>query len=194
MKGWPFIMINIVPEGQAVYSWARDEIDIAPEATQIKTMKPNTYTQLYVHCVFAVKYRAAVIENTWQDRLRKYITAIVQNNGHKLIAINSMPDHLHMFAGLSPKQAISEMMRLVKGDSSEFINKQRFTKRKFQWQEGYGAFSNSRSQIDAVVKYILNQQVHHRKRTFRDEYVKMLKDYNIDYDVKYLFHDLLEEG
>jgi putative transposase len=115
---------------------------------------PNTYTQLYIHCVFAVKYRQAIIQPEWEDRLQKYITGTLQNNGHKLLAINSMPDHLHFFVGLNPKQSISDMMRLAKGDSSEFVNKEGFTKRKFYWQDGYGAFSNSRSQIDSVVKYI----------------------------------------
>lgn len=153
---------------------------------------PNTYTQLYIHCVFAVKYRAAVIKPEWEDRLHKYITGIIQNNGHKLLAINSVPDHLHLLVGLNPKQSISEMMRLVKGDSSEFINKEDLTKRKFQWQEGFGAFSNSRSQIDSVIKYILNQKEHHRKKTFREEYVGMLKDYEIDFDEKYIFYELLD--
>ncbi len=154
---------------------------------------PNTYTQLYIHCVFAVKYRAAIIQPAWEERLHKYITGILQNNRHKLLAINSMSDHLHFFVGLYPNQSISEMMQLAKGDSSEFINNQKFTKRKFNWQSGYGAFSNSRSQIDKVVKYILKQKEHHRKKTFREEYIEMLKDYNIDYDEKYIFHDLLDE-
>jgi putative transposase len=103
-----------------------------------------------------------------------------------------MPDHVHLFVGLNTKQSISELMRFVKGDSSEFINKEKFTKRKFQWQEGYGAFSNSRSQIDGVVKYILNQKEHHSKKSFREEYLEILKDYAIDYDEKYIFHDLLD--
>ncbi|HEY4197027.1 MAG TPA: IS200/IS605 family transposase [Mucilaginibacter sp.] len=150
----------------------------------------NTYTQLYIHFVFAVKYREAVIQEEWENRLQKYITGVVQNNGHKLLAINTMPDHLHLFIGLNPKQSISELMKLVKGDSSEFVNKEAFTKRKFYWQEGYGAFSNSRSQIDSVVKYILNQKEHHAKQTFREEYLEMLKRYKIDYDEKYIFHDL----
>jgi REP element-mobilizing transposase RayT len=152
----------------------------------------NTYTQLHVHCVFAVKYRAAVIQPAWEERLHRYITGIVQNNGHKLLVINSVPDHLHMFIGLHPKQSISEMMRLVKGDSSEFVNKENFTKRKFYWQEGYGAFSNSHSQIDRVVKYIINQKIHHQKKTFREEYIGMLRDYHVDYDEKYVFHELLD--
>ncbi len=154
---------------------------------------PNTYTQLYIHFVFAVKYRAAVIQPEWEEYLHRYITGIVQNNGHKLLAINSATDHLHLFAGLNPNQSISEMMRLVKCDSSEFVNKKAFSKRKFYWQEGYGAFSNSRSQIDAVVKYILTQKEHHHKKTFREEYIGMLKDYAVDYDEKYIFHDLLDE-
>lgn len=153
---------------------------------------PNTYTQLYIHCVFAVKYRQAVIQPEWKERLHKYITGIVQNNGHKLIAINSAEDHLHLFIGLSPKQSISDIMRLVKGDSSEFINKQVFTKTKFNWQEGYGAFSNSRSQINSVIWYIQNQQEHHRKKTFKEEYIKMLSDYEVEYNEKYIFHSLMD--
>jgi putative transposase len=103
-----------------------------------------------------------------------------------------VPDHLHLFVGLNPKQSISDMMMFVKGDSSEMINKEKFTKRKFQWQDGYRAFSNSRSQIDGVVKYILNQKQHHSKRTFREEYIEMLKDYAVEYDEKYIFQDLLD--
>jgi putative transposase len=150
---------------------------------------PNTY----IHFIFAVKYRKALINEEWEDRVQKYITGIVQNNGHKLIAINTMPDHLHMFVGLNPKQSISELMRLVKGDSSEFINKEGFIKRKFLWQEGYGAFSNSRSQIDKVVKYILNQKEHHSKKTFKEEYIDILKDYAVEYDEKYIFYNLLDD-
>jgi len=155
---------------------------------------PNTYTQLYIHCVFAVKYRAATIQPDWEERLHKYITGIVQNNGHKLLAINSMPDHIHLFVGLNPTQSISDLMRLVKGDSSEFINKNGLTKSKFQWQDGYGAFSNSRSQIDSVVKYIVNQKQHHAKKNFRDEYLDMLRDYAVDFDEKYIFQDLSDGG
>ena len=154
---------------------------------------PNTYTQLHIHFIFAVKYRKAVITNEWEASLHKYITGIVQGNGHKMLAINSAEDHIHIFIGLNPKQSISEIMRLVKGDSSEFVNKEKFTKRKFQWQEGYGAFSNSHSQIDAVVKYILNQKTHHAKTYFKEEYIKILKDNNIEYDEKYIFHDLLDD-
>ncbi|SDP87089.1 REP element-mobilizing transposase RayT [Mucilaginibacter sp. OK268] len=153
---------------------------------------PNTYTQLYIHCVFAVKYRNAIIQSEWEGYLHRYITGIVQNNGHKLLSINSATDHLHLFIGLNPNQSISELMRLVKGDSSEFINKSGYTKRKFQWQEGYGAFSNSNSQIDAIIKYIINQKQHHLKKSFKEEYLDILKDYSVKYDDKYIFQDLVD--
>jgi putative transposase len=153
---------------------------------------PNTYTQLYIHCVFAVKYREALIQPEWEDRLHKYITGTLQNNGHKLLAINSMPDHLHFFVGLNPTQSISDMMRFAKGDSSEFINKQGFARRKFQWQDGHGAFSNSRSHIDEVIKYIMNQKQHHSKKSFREEYLDMLKVYGVEYDERYIFQDLMD--
>ena len=152
----------------------------------------NTYTQLHIHFVFAVKYRKGVIQPAWEERIHKYITGIVQNNGHKMLAINSAFDHLHLFAGLNPKQSISDLMRLVKGDSSEFINLHKLTPADFQWQSGYGAFSNSHSQIDAVVKYILHQKEHHCNKTFRAEYLGMLNDYGINYEEKYIFHDLLD--
>lgn len=153
----------------------------------------NTYTQIYIHVVFAVKFRASLLSEQWDERLRHYITGIVQNNGHKMLSINNVPDHLHMLIGLHPKQSISEMMQLVKGDSSEWINKEKLTKRKFQWQEGYGAFSHSKSQIDGVVKYILKQQEHHHKVTFLDEYKKMLEDCGVAYDERYIFTSPMEE-
>jgi REP element-mobilizing transposase RayT len=154
---------------------------------------PNTYTQLHVHCIFAVKYRAAVLKDAFRTSLHKYIAGIVQANGHKLLAINSVTDHLHLFFGLNPAQSIAELMRQVKGDSSEWINKHHFTPCRFQWQDGYGAFSNSRSQMKEVVGYIMHQEEHHRKKTFREEYLRMLQDYEIEHDARYLFHDLLEE-
>jgi putative transposase len=149
----------------------------------------NTYTQLYIHCVFAVKYRAAMLDTHWDQRLRLYITAIVQNNKHKMIAINNVADHLHLFIGLHPEQSISAMMQLVKGDSSEWINKEKLTKIKFQWQAGYGAFSYARSQVDAVAKYIMNQQEHHKKESFKDEYLKLLKSFDVEFDERYVFKE-----
>jgi putative transposase len=150
---------------------------------------PNTYTQLYIHCVFAVKWRAAMLDTAWDDRLRSYITAIVQNHNHKMLAINNMPDHLHYFVGLNPSQSISDMMRIVKSESSEWINQQGFCKSKFNWQDGYGAFSYSKSQVNQVVQYIHNQQEHHKKVGFIDEYRKMLKDFEVAYDERYIFKE-----
>jgi REP element-mobilizing transposase RayT len=116
-----------------------------------------------------------------------YITSIVQNQEHKLIAINNVPDHLHLLIVLNPNQSISEIVRFIKSDSSEWINKQKLANEKFQWQEGYGAFSHSRSQVDKVVNYIANQQEHHQKTTFLDEYRKMLNDFNVEFDEQYIF-------
>jgi len=153
---------------------------------------PNTYTQLQIHFVFAVKWRLAVIDQAWEERLHQYITAIVQNNDHKMLAINSAYDHIHFLAGVDPKQSISKLMELVKGDSSEFINKNKFTRRKFNWQSGYGAFSISRSHLDKAVKYIQNQKIHHQKQSFKEEYLELLKKYEIAYDEKYIFDDLMD--
>ena len=150
----------------------------------------NTYTQIHIQCVFAVKYRDAVIDNSWKERLHKYIIAIINNNGHKLLSINSMPDHLHLFFGMRASQSLSDLMRLVKGDSSEWINNQKLVRGKFRWQEGYGAFSYSKSHVDAVIKYIINQEEHHRKQTFMDEYKEMLKKFNVDYNDQYIFKEL----
>ncbi|QEC77438.1 IS200/IS605 family transposase [Mucilaginibacter ginsenosidivorax] len=147
----------------------------------------NTYTQLYIHFVFAVKFRASLISEKWDERLRLYMTAIVQNNGHKMIAINNMPDHVHLLIGLNPKQAIADLMRVLKSDSSEWVNKENLTAGKFQWQDGYGAFSHSKSEVDRVVKYILNQKKHHNEKTFLTEYRQLLKRFDIPYDEQYIF-------
>ncbi len=152
-----------------------------------KKITANTYTQLYIHCVFAVKYRAAMLHSKWDERLRLYITAISQNHHHKMLAINNLPDHLHLFVGLNPAQSISDMMRLIKGDSSEWINKERLTPNKFQWQDGFGAFSYSKSQVDNVVKYIHNQQEHHKQVTFLNEYLKILESFDVAFDERYIF-------
>ena len=154
---------------------------------------PNTYTQLYTQFVFPVKYRAAVLAPPWDEELRKYITGIFQRSGHKMLAINNVADHIHIFGGINPKQSHSDLMRNVKGDSSLWINERKFTRRKFQWQEGFGAFSYSKSDIDNVVKYIANQQEHHKKVSFREELIAFLKEYEIEYDEKYLFHPLLDD-
>jgi putative transposase len=149
------------------------------------------YSQCYIHFVFAVKFKNAAISPEWRESLHKYITGITHNNGHKLMAINSMPDHVHMLVGYNVTQAVAEFMRLVKGDSSEFINKNKFTSVKFHWQSGYGAFSISLSGIDRHVKHIINQDQYHQKIQFRAEYIDMLKEWEVDFDEKYIFEELI---
>jgi len=150
----------------------------------------NSYTQIHLHCVFAVKYRLAVITDQWRERLHQYITGIVQNHRHKMISINTMPDHLHMLIGMRPDQSLSDLMKFVKGDSSEWINSKKFTPQQFRWQGGFGAFSYEKSKIPVVARYIENQEEHHRKITFLDEYRSLLSDFEIDYNEKYIFQPL----
>ena len=147
----------------------------------------NTYTQLYIHIVFAVEHRDRLISSFFKDELMKYITGIIQNKGSKLLAINTMPDHSHLFLGLNPKNAISDLVKDIKVSSTDFINENNWLINKFHWQKGYGAFSYSHSQIDKVVKYIINQESHHKCISFKDEYYKMLKVFNIKYKDAYLF-------
>lgn len=153
-------------------------------------MESGTYTQLYIHVVFAVKYRKASIDDKWAPRLRQYITAVVQDEGHKMISINNMPDHIHIFFGLKPSQSISQLMQAIKGHSSAWINKEKLTVKKFNWQTGYGAFSYSRSQIKNVARYIENQQEHHRKTNFIDEYKTMLNKFSVAFDERYIFKEM----
>jgi REP element-mobilizing transposase RayT len=147
----------------------------------------NTYTQIHLQLVFAVKYRAASIQISWKDELYKYITAIVQNTGHKLLIINGMPDHVHILIGLRPAQSISDLMKHIKGDSSTWINQKNFVRGKFAWQEGYGAFSYSKDQIPRVINYIKNQEQHHRKTPFVQEYKALLCEFGIDFSENYIF-------
>ncbi|MBL7779010.1 MAG: IS200/IS605 family transposase [Chitinophagales bacterium] len=147
----------------------------------------NTYTQLYIQIVFAVKGRQNLIPKSRKEELHKYITGIVQKRKHKMLAINSMPDHIHIFVGLQPEQSISDLVRDIKTNSSSFITEHNFVSQKFNWQQGYGAFSYAQSQIDAVVKYILNQEVHHRKKSFKEEYLEFLQKFEVEYDERYLF-------
>lgn len=147
----------------------------------------NTYTKLHIQFVFAVQNRVGLIQPSWEEELFKYITGIVKNHKHKMLAINGMPDHVHLFVGLHPTQSISELMQVVKGESSEWINKKGFVKGKFQWQEGYGAFSYSHSQVNRVSAYILNQKKHHAKKSFLDEYKELLEKFEIPHDDRYVF-------
>ena len=151
----------------------------------------NTFTQIYLHLVFAVQNRISLIQSDWKNELYKYITGIVQNNGHKLIAINGVPNHLHIAVGYKPHQLIPELLQDIKGNFSKWINQRKFITGKFNWQEGYGAFSFSHSQIDNVVRYINHQERHHKKQTFREEYIQLLKRYNIQYDEKYILLEIL---
>ncbi|MEZ0540745.1 IS200/IS605 family transposase [Fibrella arboris] len=153
----------------------------------------NTYTQIYLHVVFAVKHRHGLIQAAWKENLYRYMTGIVQHQGHKLIAINGMPDHVHVFIGINPKQAISELVQYLKMDSSKWINEKKLTARRFEWQTGYGAFSYSHSQIGSVVNYIQNQEEHHRKQSFLEEYTAFLQKFDVPYDERYLFTPVQEE-
>jgi len=147
----------------------------------------NTYTQIYVHVVFAVEGRQNLIAPEHNDELQKYITGTVTAQKHKLITINNMPDHLHMPIGLRPDAALSDLVRDVKAGSSKFINEKRWVTGRFSWQEGFGAFSHARSQLDTVIRYIQNQQQHHARQSFRDEYVELLEKFGVEYDQKYIF-------
>lgn len=147
----------------------------------------NSYSQIYIQVVFAVKHRDAVINIEWEERLYQYITGIVQNNGQKMLAIGGVPDHIHFLIGLKPDCCLSDLVREVKKAINEFINQNKLTPTKFYWQDGFGAFSYSRSQLDNVVKYVLNQKEHHKKQSFKEEYLKFLKKYEIEYNEKYLF-------
>lgn len=147
----------------------------------------NTYTQIYIHVVFAVEGRQNLIKPENNDELQKYITGIVSGQKQKLIAINNMPDHLHLLVGLKPDLALSDLMRDVKAGSSKYINENRWVAGRFSWQEGFGAFSYSRSQLGTVIRYIENQQKHHAKKSFRDEYIDLLEKFGVDYDRRYIF-------
>ena len=153
---------------------------------------PDTYTQIHIHCVFAVKFRKSVITAEWKDRLYKYITGIVQNQGHKMLAINGMPDHIHMFFGMRPAQSLSDLMRIVKGESSEWINMERLTSYLFRWQEGYGAFSYTKKEIPVVCNYIHNQEEHHKKEHFLKEYEALLNEFGVEYKKEFLFQALVD--
>jgi REP element-mobilizing transposase RayT len=147
----------------------------------------NTYTQIHMHTIFAVQNRLSLIKTDWQERLFQYIISITQNHGHKVLSIGGMPDHIHLLFAFRPTQSLSELMQNVKRNSSEWINKEKLALGKFSWQEGYGAFSYSKSQIPQVVKYIENQETHHKKRTFSEEYKKILIDFGLEYDERYIF-------
>ncbi len=149
----------------------------------------NTYTQIHLQLIFAVKYRAAIINDTWKNELYKYISGIIQQQKHKLIIVNGVADHIHLLIGFRPHQSLADLMQDIKGNSSKWINENHFTRSKFAWQEGYGAFSYSKSHLSNVINYIKNQENHHRKITFIDEYKAFLKTYEVEYDERYILKD-----
>ncbi len=150
----------------------------------------NTYTQIHIQAVFAVQNRRCLIDKMWEDELYKYITGIIQNYDHKVLQINGMPDHIHILFGMRPTQSLSELMQKVKQDSSKWINNKRFVKGKFSWQAGFGGFSYSKSQITRVINYIQNQEIHHRKKSFKEEYLDLLDEFEIDFDKRYIFKSI----
>jgi REP element-mobilizing transposase RayT len=147
----------------------------------------NTYSQVYLQFVFAVKGRQNLIPQKHEDELQKYIAGIVKNRNQKLIAINNVPDHIHLFVGFNTTMSIADFMEEVKSISSKFINDKAWLRGKFEWQRGYGVFSYSRSQLDNVTKYIMSQKEHHKKQTFKEEYLEFLNKFEIEYDDRYLF-------
>jgi putative transposase len=146
----------------------------------------NTYSQIYLHVVFAVKGRQNLILQVNEDELYSYIGGILKNKGHKSLAINGMPDHIHVFFGMKPTEALSDLIRDIKANSSGFINSKKWFPGKFNWQEGFGGFSYSHSQLDNVIGYIKNQKEHHKKKSFRDEYLSFLKEFDVHYNEKYV--------
>ncbi|HKV41363.1 MAG TPA: IS200/IS605 family transposase [Blastocatellia bacterium] len=147
----------------------------------------DTYSQIIIQLVFAVEGRQSLISPEHQEELNKYVTGIVRNKRSKMLAVNGIPDHIHILIGLNPAQAISGLVRDIKADSNEWINSKGWVRGRFSWQEGYGAFSYSRSQLDRVVRYVMNQREHHSKRTFKDEYLTLLRKFDIAFKDEYLF-------
>lgn len=148
---------------------------------------PGTFSQIYIQVVFAVKGRQSLIHNSWEDDLYKYITGIVQNKEQKMLAINGMPDHIHFLIGMKPSCCLSDLVREIKKASNEFIKTKNFCPQKFNWQEGFGAFSYSHSNLDPVITYIRNQKEHHKKISFKEEYVEFLNKFEIEHKPEYLF-------
>jgi putative transposase len=148
---------------------------------------PNTFSQIYLQFVFAVKHRQSLIPAAHKEELHKYITGLVQNRKAKMLAVHCMPDHAHVFVGFKPTVLIADFIKEIKVESNEFINDKKWMKTKFSWQEGYGVFSYSHSHIDRVVKYVLNQEQHHRKKTFQQEYVDFLRKFEIPFEDRFLF-------
>lgn len=147
----------------------------------------GTFSQIYIQVIFAVKGRENLLQKPWREDAFKYMAGIVKNKGHKPIIVNGISDHVHLFIGLKPAMALSDLVRDIKNNTSNFINEKQYIKGKFSWQEGYGAFSYAHSQMNQVYQYILNQEEHHKNQTFKEEYLSLLKEFEIEHDEKYLF-------
>jgi len=147
----------------------------------------GTFSQIYIQVVFAVNGRENLLQKPWRDEVFKYMAGIIKGKNQKPIIVNGVANHVHLFIGLRPSMALSDLIRDVKNNTSNFINEQRFVRGKFSWQEGFGSFSYAHSQIEQVYQYILNQEEHHRKKSFREEYLEFLHKFEIEYDEKYLF-------
>ena len=150
-------------------------------------MMSGTFSQIYIHIVFAVKNRESLIHPSWEEELYKYIAGIVRNKEQKILAINGMSDHIHILIGMRPSCCLSDLVREIKKSSNDFIKEKKFTKYKFQWQEGYEAFSYNHSNLNNIIGYVLNQKEHHKKKTFKEEYIDFLKKFEIEFEEKYLF-------
>ena len=151
----------------------------------------NTYHQIYLQTVFAVKYRNAVLDKAWRSKLQGVIGNLINETGCKTIIVNGVEDHMHCFLGLKPVVSVSELMKTVKAKSSKYINDHSLTKERFEWQGGYAVFSYRQRDVDQIYKYIQNQEEHHRKQSFREEYLDLVKEFEIIYDEQYIFQGLI---
>lgn len=147
----------------------------------------NTFSQIYIQTVFAVGNRQSLLKSEFKEELHKYVTGIVRNQGQKLIVINGVADHVHLLIGLRPAMALADLVQEIKADSTNFINKNKWVRGRFSWQEGYGAFSYGHSQLDTIIRYIQNQERHHQRRSFRSEYLTLLRKFDIAFEEKYVF-------
>jgi putative transposase len=148
---------------------------------------PGTFSQIYIQIVFAVKGRQSLINSDWEDELHKYMAGIIKNKQQKMLAINGMPDHVHILIGMKPSCCLSDLVREIKKSSNEFVNEKKYSKFKFQWQEGFGAFSYSHASLDDVIAYINNQKSHHKKQSFKEEYKEFLTQFQIEHKEEFLF-------
>ena len=153
----------------------------------MKSLRNKTYSQIHIQTVFAVQNRKSVILNSWREQLYKYMIAIIQNNGHKVLAIGGTADHVHILIGMRPSQSLSDLMKDVKGCSSKWINENRLANGWFSWQEGYGAFSYAKDDLPNVIRYIENQAEHHKQKDMVDEYKGLLEEFNVEYDEQKIF-------